>query len=81
MPQYGEVIGQQGDKDVGAEVVAVFLREADAAGVRGMVHDMDEQTHEAVDEVFPSAGFFGEAAFQQIAIDFGEGHDCSSSKK
>jgi hypothetical protein len=35
---------------------------------------MDHQTHEAVDEIFPSPGLLPEAAVEQIAVDFGQCH-------
>jgi hypothetical protein len=35
-----------------------------------MVHDMDDQSHEPIDKVFPSSGLLGQTARQQIAVDF-----------
>ena len=38
------------------------------------VTDVHEQAHEAIDEILPGSRLLGQASFQQIAIDFGEGH-------
>ena len=70
----GHVVGEQGDKDLGAEVVDVVRDELSAAGLGGVIDDVDEQSDESVYKVFPRTRLFGQATLQQTSIDFGKGH-------
>ena len=70
----GIVLGQEGHEDFADQIVDVFLREADAAGVCRVVDHVHEQAHEAVDKVLPRTRLFGQAPLEEIAIDFGEAH-------
>jgi hypothetical protein len=40
-----------------------------------MVDHVDDQAHVSVNEVFPCPRFSGEAAFEQMAVDFGKRHE------
>ena len=68
--QHREVVLDQGQKDFGAEVFAVFRREPDGAGLRRMVDDVDHQAHESIDEVLPRPRLAVQAAVEQLAVDF-----------
>jgi hypothetical protein len=39
-----------------------------------MIDDMNHQSCEAIDEVLPGVGLFGDAPGEKIAIDFGKCH-------
>ena len=68
------VVGEERDEDFGTEVVDVVRNELSTAGVSGVINDVDEQSDESVNKVFPRTGLFGQATLQQTSIDFGKGH-------
>ena len=72
--QNGHVVGEEGDENLGTEVVDIVWNELSTAGVGGVIDDVDEQSDESVYKVFPRTGLFGQATFEQTSVDFGKGH-------
>jgi len=79
--QQREVVLDHGKEDLGTEVIAVFVRDANAPRPGCVVDDMDHQAHEAIHKVFPALGLALEAAMQEVTVDFGESHASSSLAK
>jgi hypothetical protein len=75
MAQNGQVLFDDGQEDLSDQIFAVFRREAQRAALGRMVDDVNDESHEAVDEVFPRSWLASEAALQEIAVDFGQCHE------
>jgi hypothetical protein len=72
--QKPEIVLDDVEEDIGAKVVAIFGRKSHAPGLGGVIGHVDDQAHEAVNEVLPGSRFALNAAFQEVAVDFGECH-------
>lgn len=68
------IVFEKSDEDLRTKVIDKFRRQWNTSRLGRMVHDMDEQSEKAVDEISPCARLIGDAAFQKVAVDLGKSH-------
>jgi hypothetical protein len=68
LSQHGVVAGDDLEQDLGSQIFCVLGTQWGAAEVRGMVHDMVDQTEKPIDEIVPGAGLVRQTPPQQVAI-------------
>ena len=74
VPQHRKIIANHAQEDLGAKIIAVLRRKANAARLGRVPDHVQHQTHEAVDEILPCPGLLLQAALQQISVDLRESH-------
>lgn len=74
LTQNGVVVGEEREKNFGAQVVNVIGRDGDASRMSRVLNDVHKETEKPVDEILPCTGFFGQAALQKVAINLGQSH-------
>jgi hypothetical protein len=75
MAQDREVVLDDLKKDVGTKIFAILGRESNRAALSRMADDVNHQTHEPINEVFPCPWLASKAAVEQFSIEFRESHD------
>jgi hypothetical protein len=70
IPQQGKIVLQNRQKYLGAEIVPIRHGNANASRLGRVVHEMDNQSHETIHEVFPCARPPLEATLKQCFVDF-----------
>jgi hypothetical protein len=68
MAEDRQVIVDDGQENLGGEVLAVGGGEAQRPALGGVVDDVDYEAHVAVNEVFPGPRLIVEAAVEEIAV-------------
>gem|GEM_PF-4255840 len=73
-PQHCEIIIEDCNKNLGAQIVDIIRVEADAARLGRVVNDVDEQPRESIYEITPGTAVSFQAALQKATIKIGQRH-------
>ena len=74
-PQDREIVFDQPEKNLRAEIVDVVICDPDTAGVCGVTNHMYKQTHKSVNEVLPSPWRTHQTLLEKSSIDVRQRHD------
>lgn len=72
--KHSEIVTNEREKDLGAEIVSIIRSQGDVASVCRVANDVNDEAQEAIDEIVPRPGLALQASFQQVSIDFRECH-------
>ena len=70
----GEIITDECEKDLRAQIVSIILAQRHVASVCRVVHNVNDKPEEAINEILPRAWLALQASLQQVSIDFRECH-------
>jgi hypothetical protein len=70
----GKIVGKERGKYFRRQVLEVLRCDANRTRLGRVVHDVDDQAQESIDEIFPGPRLARETALEQLAVDVGESH-------